>query len=257
MGRIAATTVKRGENGRVADFVDGLDRDVVRRAAAIARHAPVARNVLHHHDGVVHQDSDGKDQREQRDAVEGVSVEVEDGERQGERHGNREEHDQRFAKAQRDGDEQAHRNHRDEHVQQQFVRFLLRGFAVVPRDGDRDVGWNHAAFERLNAREHVFGNLDGIGPLALRYGDGHGRIELAPGGVTDIFAGLLAAIGHLGDVAHENRLVVNGCYDDVPHVVRGAEKLAGLQQILLIGAGEVAGGQPAVGKAERAGHLQG
>ena len=30
----------------------------------------VAVDVLHHHDGIVHQDADGEDQREQRDAVQ-------------------------------------------------------------------------------------------------------------------------------------------------------------------------------------------
>ena len=110
----------------------------------------------------------------------------------------------------------------------------------MSRNGDGDVGWNHTTFERLNAREHILRNVYGVGPLTLRYGDRHGRIEPAPGGVTDIFAWLLAAIGHLGDIAHENRLVVNGRYDDVPHVVRSAQKLAGLQQVLLIRAGEAA-----------------
>ena len=45
--------------------------------------AVVPLDVLHHHDGVVHQDADGEDQRKQRDPVQRVAVEVKNGQREG------------------------------------------------------------------------------------------------------------------------------------------------------------------------------
>ena len=59
-----------------------------------------------------------------------------------------------------------------------------------------------------------------------------------------------------GDVAHEYRLVVGHARHHVAHVVGGAQKLAGFQQVFAIGRVELAGRQAAVGKPERAGHLQ-
>ena len=66
-----------GEDGRVADFVHGFDGHLARLRPWLCRHAPVAHDVLHDHDRVVHQDADGEDQREQRDAVQREAVEVE------------------------------------------------------------------------------------------------------------------------------------------------------------------------------------
>ena len=43
--------------------------------------------------------------------------------------------DDRFAPAERQQDEQRHADHRDAHVQQQFVGLLRRGLAVVAGDG--------------------------------------------------------------------------------------------------------------------------
>ena len=54
----------------------------------------MADDILHHDDGVVHEDADRKDQREERDAVEGVAVEIEDQQRQAERHRDRQHHDE-------------------------------------------------------------------------------------------------------------------------------------------------------------------
>jgi hypothetical protein len=106
----------------------------------------MAHDIFHHHDGVVHQDADGKDQGEQGDAIQSVAVEVEDGEGQRQGDGNGDEHDERFAQPQRDGDQQADRNHGDEHVPQEFVGFVGGGIAVIPGDDYVHAGRNHSAF---------------------------------------------------------------------------------------------------------------
>ena len=101
----------------------------------------VADDVLDHDDGVVHQDADGEDQGEEGDAVERVAVEVEHQQRQGQRAGNGDADDDRLAPAQRQEDEQRDADHRDAHVEQQFVGLLLRRLAVVAGDGDLRRRW--------------------------------------------------------------------------------------------------------------------
>ena len=65
------------EDGRVADFIDCFDGHLRQAAALVVRHARVAHDVLDNDNRVVHQDADGEDQREQRDAVQREAVEVE------------------------------------------------------------------------------------------------------------------------------------------------------------------------------------
>ena len=68
---------ERRQDRRVADFVDGADGDRV-NVPAIARHPHVPHDVLDDDDRVVHEDADREDQREERDAVQRVAVEIED-----------------------------------------------------------------------------------------------------------------------------------------------------------------------------------
>ena len=57
----------------------------------------MADDVFNDDDGVIHQNADGKNQRKQRDAVERESVEIKNEQRQRERCGNRQQHDDGFA----------------------------------------------------------------------------------------------------------------------------------------------------------------
>ena len=153
---------ERGEDGRVADFAHRFDRDRGPVAASVLRQMKMADDVLDHHDGVIHQDADGEDQREERDAVEREAVEVEDQQRERERGRDGERDDGRFAPAEREQDEQRHADDGDAHVQEQFVGFLRGGLAVVARDGDCDVGGNERAFERLDLAQHLVRDGDGV-----------------------------------------------------------------------------------------------
>ena len=90
-----------GEDGGIADFTDGLDRDGGPVAALVLRQVEMPDDVFHHHDGVIHQDADAEDQREERDAVEGETIEIENqqGERQRGRNGDRDDADSRASRA--------------------------------------------------------------------------------------------------------------------------------------------------------------
>ena len=96
-----------GENGGIADFRDSLDRDVAAGALLVFGETEVAHDVLDDHDGVVDQDADAEDEREERDAIDGVAEEVEDrhGERQRDRNG--QQHHARLAPAEEQRDQQA------------------------------------------------------------------------------------------------------------------------------------------------------
>jgi hypothetical protein len=73
---------------------------------------------------------------------------------------------------------------------------------------------------------------------------------------ANVFGGLLAAIGHLRHVAHEHRLVARHSHHHVAHVFGGAQELAGFEQVFAIAARNLPEGQAAVGKPQRARHLQ-
>jgi hypothetical protein len=130
----------------------------------------MADDVFDHDNGVVHQDADGEDQREERDAVEREAVEVKHQQRQRERRGNRQHHDERFAPAQHEQDQKRHAHHREQHVPEQFVGFVLRRQTVVAGDGDLDIGRNDVALERVNFLQDL--------PLATEMAFAPGRLAM-------------------------------------------------------------------------------
>ena len=69
----------------IADFAHRFDGDGGPVAALVLRQMKMPDDVFHHHDGVIHQDADGEDQREERDAVQREAVEVEDQQRERQR----------------------------------------------------------------------------------------------------------------------------------------------------------------------------
>ena len=71
-------------------------------------HLEVAVDVLHHHDGVVDEDADGEYEGEEGHPVEGIAVDIGDEDREGQGHGDRHAHDDRFPPAQGEGDEERH-----------------------------------------------------------------------------------------------------------------------------------------------------
>jgi hypothetical protein len=87
---------QRGKDGGIAHLVDGQHAAERQRfTVARTRHPRVTHDVLHHHDGIVDEDANREDEREQRDTVECVAVQVEDEERQREGHGNGRHDDRR------------------------------------------------------------------------------------------------------------------------------------------------------------------
>ncbi len=73
----------------IANFVHGFDSNVGELASAILWQSEMPDDVFDHDDRIVDENADGEDEREQRDAIERVTVEVEDGESERQRYRDR------------------------------------------------------------------------------------------------------------------------------------------------------------------------
>jgi hypothetical protein len=234
-----------GKNRRVADLVDGFNCDLQQPLAPAAREAQVADDVLHDHDRVVDEDADREDQREKRDAVERVTVEVENKERQPEGHGDRQEHDERFAPAEEQQDQHGHAEDRDPHVQQQLVGFFRGGRAVVARDGDADIGRDERALEAINPGQHGADDIDRVRARPLGHAEGDGRLLAGRTGAAlaeqHVVGRFVCAVDDRRDVPKINRPPLGHADDRRADIARIAEEGAGLQQRFPVGGGLRAG----------------
>ena len=135
----------------------------------------MADDVLDHHDGVVHQNADGEDQRKQRDAVQRVAEEIENRQRQRQRDGNGQQHNAGFAPAERQRNQQRDRKGGDQQVLEQFVGLILGGLAVVAGDGDVQVWGDRYPRSSFTSWQQLFGDHGGVRAFALGKGDRHRR----------------------------------------------------------------------------------
>ena len=97
-----------GQDGGVAHLVHGTQCHGGKSAGPAWAQSRVPHDVLHHHDRVVHENADREDQREERDAVEGVAVEKEHEQRQRQRDRNGGQYHRGLAPAQNQPDQRRH-----------------------------------------------------------------------------------------------------------------------------------------------------
>src|SRR6266849_2124940 len=64
------------QNRGITNLIHCLNRHVCQRTPAAPRQSEMAHDVLHHNDGVVHQNADREDKRKQSDAIERVAIEI-------------------------------------------------------------------------------------------------------------------------------------------------------------------------------------
>ena len=145
--------------------------------------ALVTVDVLHHHDGVVHQDANREDERKQRHAVEREAPGPTGKQGGGEGEDDGAAHNHRFAAPQRQAHQQDDRAGGKGQLLNQLVGFVGGGLAIVARDrhlhtvGDEGVAQGvHTGTHRTRHIDRVFTGL---------FGDaqGHGGIDLAGGGM--------------------------------------------------------------------------
>jgi len=218
-----------GEHGRVTDLAHRVDRDV---GAGLSVHEPAPIDVLHDDDGVVDQEADGEDQREQRHAVDGITGHHarEHGDDQHHRDG--EQHDQRGFPPHGHPDEQGDRAGRDEQLHDEGVDLVVRGLTVVARDRDLDVVGYQVPLHVLHFGQHGVDDRHAVRALLLGDGDGHRlgvidgltRVRRA-GGEGHHLAWLLRPHGHLSHVVHvDGPAIPAHAHDQALDVVRVGEE---------------------------------
>src|SRR4029079_4660456 len=134
----------------------------------------VANDVFDNHDGVVDQNADGENQREEGSTIQRVAVQKEDGQSQRQGDGDRQQNDPRLPPSQSQRDKQGDRQGGDKQVLQKLIRLVLCGFTVIARDRDIQVVGQHVAAKGVDLLLHAFGNERGVGPPALRQSERHG-----------------------------------------------------------------------------------
>ncbi|GIX31690.1 MAG: hypothetical protein KatS3mg124_2162 [Porticoccaceae bacterium] len=182
--------------------------------------------------------------------------EIEHQQRQRQGGGNGHPHDARLAPAEGQPEQERHAEHGDAHVQQQFVRFFRRRFAVVAGDGDLDVGRDQNAAQGLDLPQHAFGHGDGVGPGALGHGERHGRFLFGEGlaraprrsvAEQHVLAGFLRPVHDVGHVPQVDGLAAVHAHDHPADLLGVAEETARFDEDLAVVPGEAARPVLAVG----------
>ena len=243
---------QRRQNRRAADFVDGAGNDLHERLAREQLLVPV--NVLDDHDGVVDQDADREDQREQRNAVQREAPRPRGEQRRRQRQDHRAADDGGFAPAERQEHQCDDRRGGEQQLLDQLLRLVVGGGAVVARFGDLDVVRDDGVAQHLHATHHRVGDVDGVLARLLGDGDGHGRIlaaVLARHALPDIATRRQGAVADGGHVLQEDRLAVAHADHQFRDIVGILEERAGFDGDRAIGREQVAHRQAEVGRLQR------
>jgi hypothetical protein len=225
-----------GEDGGIADFAHGFHGDGRPVAAFVLRQMEVPDDVFDHHDGVIHEDADAEDEREERDAVQREAVEVKNEQRERQRGRNGDRDDAALPPAEREPDEDRHAENGDAHVQQQLVGFLRRGLAVVARDADGDIGGNDAAFEQIDLAQHFVSDADRVRAGAFGDAERHGGFSSRHRfrTVEDVLRRLPRPIDDLGDLAQIHRTTAEDADDDIADFFGGFEEGTGFDEDFVV-----------------------
>ena len=188
-------------------------------------------DVFDHDDGVVDQDADREDQCEQADPVDGVAQQVggEEGQQDRRRDDNR--CHARLAPADGEADQDDDRQGGQAQVEQQLIGLFVGGSAVVPGDRHIQAVGKQRAPQRLDARQDLLRDDDGVRPLAL--GDREAdRRSFAPAVVRARIApgvGLVLArrLDDAGDIADIDGLAPGGGQRQKTDLGRAGQGLTG------------------------------
>ncbi len=163
--------------GRPPHLVHRARNEILERPLA---QAAMAVDVLHHDDGVIHQDADGEDQRKEGHPVEGKAPRPagKQGQCQGDDDGD--PHHQRLAPPHAHQHQQYHRRGGKDELADEGVGFGLGGDAVVTGHRHLDASRDEPVPEALHPCLHPLGHLHRVLPRLLTDGQGHRRVAGLP-----------------------------------------------------------------------------
>jgi hypothetical protein len=202
----------------------------------------VAVDVLDHHDGVVDQDADGEDQREQAHAVEREAPGPAGEQRGREREDDGRADDDGLAPAQRQAHQQDHRAGGEGQLLDQLVGLFGGGLAVVARHGGLDAGGASRVLRSSSTRSRAARATStafspgflvtvsvtaGWPPAAAGAAPPPAPAACGAGREPDIARGLRGAGLHLRHLAQVHRLALVHADHQLAHV-GAAQELAGL-----------------------------
>ena len=197
-------------------------------------------DVLNDDDCIVDQDADRKDQREQRDPVDGEAPGPRGEQRGGQGDDDRGADDDRLAPAHRQQDQNHDRCGREQQLLDELLGLVVRRDPVIARHRDLDSRRNRDALQLLDAADDGGGHVDGVGAGLLRDGERHGGrlthrrdapLRIRGAGAEPGVAGRRARrIGDRRDIIQIDRLAVAGGHDEAPHIVAVGEELPGLHR---------------------------
>ena len=202
------------------DLAGAGDRRLDRRVALLD--AP--GDVLHHHDGVVHHEAGGDDQRHQRQVVQAEVAQVHDREGADQRDRHRQAGDQRGAAvAQEQEDYQDHQRHRDQQGQLGLFQRRADRRAAIVHHVQLDLR-PEQFLQHRQLRVDGVGGLDNVGAGLAGDDQQHRRQVVGEAGVAHV----LHRVADLGHVAEAHRGAVVGVVVDHQRLV-----LAGLAQLVV------------------------
>ncbi len=156
-----------GEYGGATHLVYRARNEILEGSLA---QTAMAVDVLHHHDGIIHQDADGEDEGKQRHPVEGKARDPagKQGQCQGDNDGYA--HHQRLAPTHAHQHQQHHRGGGEDELADQGVGFGLGGDAVVTGHRHLDASRDEPILEALDPGLHPLGHLHRVLPRLLADG---------------------------------------------------------------------------------------
>ena len=222
-----------GQNGGIAYLAHGVHGGF---RIGLALLQPATVDVFHHHDGVIHQDTNGEYQGEQGYPVDGEAQHPGAENREQQHHGNdQQHHDGGLQGTEGPPYQNEHKEGGHEQLEDQGADLVISRLAIVAGNTDLHVAGNQPALELLYPFQHLVGHRHTIGALLLGDGDGHRRHT---DGQVRVFRCRTRVIGHhllgvfrpltyQGHVTHVYRHAIVAAHLEMIDVVRGLQELAG------------------------------
>jgi len=190
-------------------------------------------NIFDHHDGIIDQDSDGKDEGEQRDAIEREAPCPRRKQGRGQRQDHRRTDDHRLAASQGDQHQHDDTQRGEDQLLDQLQRLVVGGRAVVAGDIDVDVRRDDRVAQVVDARDQGIRDLDGVLARLLGDADHHRRIfasVLSRCAVPDVLLGQRRAVIKCCHLLQKHGNAVARGDNHAADITRVTEERAGIKQ---------------------------